>query len=170
MPVILPVRGKEPHFGSNVFIAPNATVVGDVVCGNDCSFWFNAVLRGDVNYIKMGDQVNVQDNATIHGTYEKSPTNIGSFVSIGHNAIVHGCTLNDHVLVGMGAIIMDNTIVESNVIIGAGSVVLENSVLESGHIYAGVPAKKVKKLELEHINGLMDRISNNYKMYAEWFK
>ncbi|MFQ3575722.1 MAG: gamma carbonic anhydrase family protein [Cytophagales bacterium] len=170
MPIILSVRGKEPVFGKNIFIAPNATIVGEVICGDDCSFWFNAVLRGDVNYIKLGNQVNVQDNATIHGTYEKSPTTIGDFVSIGHNAIVHGCTLKDHVLVGMGAIVMDNAVVENNVIIAAGAVVLENSVLESGYIYAGVPAKKLKALDQEHINGLMNRISNNYKMYAEWFK
>jgi carbonic anhydrase/acetyltransferase-like protein (isoleucine patch superfamily) len=170
MPIILEVRGKKPVFGNNVFIAPNATVIGDVVCGDDCSFWFNAVIRGDVNYIKIGNQVNVQDNATLHGTFEKSPTVIGDFVSIGHNAIVHGCTLGNHVLVGMGAIVMDNAIVHDNVLIAAGSVVLENSVLESGYIYAGVPAKKIKALDENHMNGLMKRISENYKLYASWFK
>jgi carbonic anhydrase/acetyltransferase-like protein (isoleucine patch superfamily) len=170
MPIVLEVRGKKPVFGKNVFIAPNATVIGDVVCGDDCSFWFNAVIRGDVNYIKIGNQVNVQDNATLHGTFEKSPTVIGDFVSIGHNAIVHGCTLGNHVLVGMGAIVMDNAIVHDNVLIAAGSVVLENSVLESGYIYAGVPAKKIKALDENHMNGLMKRISENYKLYASWFK
>jgi len=170
MPIILEVRGKKPVFGNNVFIAPNATVIGDVVCGDDCSFWFNAVIRGDVNYIKIGNQVNVQDNATLHGTFEKSPTVIGDFVSIGHNAIVHGCTLGNHVLVGMGAIVMDNAIVHDNVLIAAGSVILENSVLESGYIYAGVPAKKIKALDENHMNGLMKRISENYKLYASWFK
>lgn len=142
MPVILPVHNIHPSFGKDVFIAPNATIVGDVVAGDDCSFWFNAVVRGDVHYIKMGDKVNVQDNAVIHGTFEKSPTNIGNNVSIGHNAIVHGCTIHDNVLIGMGAIVMDQAVIGSNSIIAAGAVVLEGTVVPEGCIYAGVPAKK----------------------------
>ena len=146
MPVILPVHNIHPSFGKDVFIAPNATIVGDVVAGDDCSFWFNAVVRGDVHYIKMGDKVNVQDNAVIHGTFEKSPTNIGNNVSIGHNAIVHGCTIHDNVLIGMGAIVMDQAVIGSNSIIAAGAVVLEGTVVPEGCIYAGVPAKKVKDI------------------------
>lgn len=170
MAVIKAVNGKSPVFGNNVFIAENATIVGEVSCGDDCSFWFNAVLRGDVHYIKMGNKVNVQDNATVHCTYLKHPTTIGNNVSIGHNAIVHGCTIEDNVLIGMGAIVMDNVYIEKNTIVAAGAVVLENTRIESGSIYAGVPAKKVKELSQEHIEQLIGRISNNYVMYSEWFK
>lgn len=170
MPVILPVEGKSPQFGENCFIAPNATVVGDVIMGNDCSIWFNTVLRGDVNFIKIGNKVNVQDNACIHCTYQKYGTTIGNNVSIGHNAIVHGCTLHDNVLVGMGAIVMDNVVVHSNTIIAAGAVVLENTVCEAGSIYAGVPAKKVKDISQELIHNEIDRIANNYVKYSGWFK
>lgn len=144
MATILPVNGKEPQFGENCFIAPNATIVGEVNMGADCSIWFNAVIRGDVHYIKMGDQVNVQDGAIIHCTYQKHPTHIGSNVSIGHNAMVHGCTIHDNVLIGMGSIVMDACVVHSNAIIAAGAVVLEGTIVEAGSIYAGVPAKKVK--------------------------
>lgn len=170
MPVIKKVRGKSPVFGNNVYIAENATIVGEVSCGDDCSFWFNAVVRGDVHFIKMGNRVNVQDNACIHATYEKSPTTIGNQVSIGHNAIVHGCTIEDHVLIGMGAIVMDDVYIESNSIIAAGAVVLEKTRVEAGSIYAGVPAKKVKDVSPELVKGQIERIANNYVKYAAWFK
>jgi carbonic anhydrase/acetyltransferase-like protein (isoleucine patch superfamily) len=170
MPIILPVKGVLPVMGNNCFIAPNATIVGEVIMGDDCSVWFNAVLRGDVNFIRMGNKVNVQDGAVIHCTYQKFGTTIGNNVSIGHNAIVHGCVIDDNVLVGMGAIVMDNCHVGSNSIIGAGSVVLENTVIESGSIWAGVPAKKVKDISQEKISGEIDRIANNYLMYSGWFK
>ncbi|MBP7273338.1 MAG: gamma carbonic anhydrase family protein [Saprospiraceae bacterium] len=170
MALILPVKNILPQFGNNCFLAENATVVGDVICGDDCSFWFQSVARGDVHYIRMGNKVNVQDGAIIHCTYQRHPTNIGNNVSIGHRAIVHGCTIHDDVLVGMGAIVMDNAVVESNVLIAAGAVVLENSLLESGHIYAGVPAKKVKTLSAEIFKDNIKRIANNYVQYAEWFK
>ena len=170
MPVILPVEGKKPQFGNDCFIAHNATIVGDVVMGDQCSVWFNTVIRGDVNYIRMGNKVNVQDNAVIHCTYQKFPTNIGNNVSIGHTAIVHGCTLHDNVLIGMGAIVMDNAVVHSNTIIAAGAVVLENTICEAGSIYAGVPAKKVKDISQEMIHGEIDRIANNYVKYSGWFK
>jgi len=170
MPVILAVRGKEPQLGENCFIAPNATIVGEVSCGNECSFWFNAVVRGDVHYIKMGSRVNVQDNAVLHCTYQKAPLNIGNNVSIGHSANVHGCTIHDNVLIGMGAIVMDGAVVESNSIIAAGSVVLEGTHVPSGSIFAGVPAKKVKDITPEKISGEIDRIAGNYVMYSSWFK
>ena len=170
MATILPVKGVTPSFGENCFLAPNATVVGDVVMGNECSVWFNAVIRGDVNSIRMGDKVNVQDGAVIHCTYQKTKTVIGNNVSIGHNAIVHGCTLEDNVLVGMGAIVMDNVTVGSNSIIAAGAVVLENTVVEKGCIYAGVPAKKVKMISEELIKGEINRVADNYLMYSSWFK
>ena len=170
MPVILPVKGIAPSFGNDNFIAPNATIVGEVTTGNECSFWFNAVVRGDVNYITMGNKVNVQDNAVIHGTYEKNPTTIGNNVSIGHNAIVHGCTIHDNVLIGMGAIVMDQVVVGSNSIVAAGAVVLEGTVIPEGSIFAGVPAKKVKDISAEKIKGEIERIANNYIKYSSWFK
>jgi carbonic anhydrase/acetyltransferase-like protein (isoleucine patch superfamily) len=170
MPVILPVEDKYPQFGTNCYVAPNATVVGDVIMGNECSIWFNAVVRGDVNFIRIGNKVNIQDGACIHCTYKKCGTTIGSNVSIGHNAIVHGCTLHDNVLVGMGAIIMDNAVVHSNTIIAAGAVILENTICDPGSIYAGVPAKKVKDISQELVNGEINRVANNYIKYAGWFK
>jgi carbonic anhydrase/acetyltransferase-like protein (isoleucine patch superfamily) len=170
MALILPVKGVSPRFGDNCYLAENATVVGDVEMGNDCSIWFTAVVRGDVHYIKMGNKVNVQDGAVIHCTYQKCPTNIGNNVSIGHRALVHGCTIHDNVLIGMGAIVMDNAVVESNVLIAAGAVVLENAHLESGFIYAGVPAKKVKPLSIEQFKNMIERIADNYVMYSSWFK
>ncbi len=170
MPVILPVKGMLPQIGSNCFIAPNATIVGDVIMGNDCSVWFNAVIRGDVNSIRMGNKVNVQDGAVIHCTYEKNKAIIGNNVSIGHNAIVHGCVIDDNVLVGMGSIVMDNAHIGSNSIIAAGAVVLENTVVEPGSIYAGIPAKKIKEVSEELISGEINRIANNYLMYSDWFK
>lgn len=170
MPVILPVKGITPVFGNNCYIAPNATIVGDVLMGDDCSIWFNAVLRGDVNSIRMGNKVNVQDGAIIHCTYQKAATIIGNNVSIGHNAIVHGCVIEDNVLIGMGSIVMDNAVVGSNSIIAAGAVVLENTRIEPGSIYAGVPARRVKEISPEKISGEINRIAENYVMYSGWFK
>jgi len=169
MALILPVHDKRPVIGNDCFIAPNATIVGDVVMGNECSVWFNAVIRGDVNYIRMGNKVNVQDGAVIHCTYQKNATIIGNNVSIGHNAIVHGCTIEDNVLIGMGAIVMDRSVINSNTIVAAGAVVLEGTVVEAGSIYAGVPAKKVKDISPEKINGEINRIANNYVKYSSWF-
>lgn len=169
-PIILPVESVYPSFGDDCFLAPNATVVGNVVMGNQCSIWFNAVVRGDVNYIRMGNKVNIQDNAVIHCTYQKYGTTLGNNVSIGHNAIVHGCTVEDNVLIGMGAIVMDNCHIGTNSIIAAGAVVLENTKVEPGSIYAGVPAKKVKDISQELIHGEIDRIANNYVRYSGWFK
>ena len=164
------VNGKPPKIGNDCFIAENATIVGEVSLGNQCSIWFNAVLRGDVHYIKMGDLVNVQDGAIIHCTYQKSPTTIGNRVSIGHNAIVHGCTIKDNVLVGMGAIIMDDCIIESNSIIAAGAVLTKGTHVPSGSVYAGMPAKKLKDISEELSRGEIDRIANNYVKYSGWFK
>ena len=170
MAYILPCRGNEPKLGQDCFIAPNATLVGDIIAGDECSFWFNSVVRGDVNSIRMGNKVNIQDGAVIHATYEKTKVELGNNVSIGHNALVHGCTIEDNVLVGMGAIVMDNCYIESNCIIAAGAVLLEGPRVESGSIYAGVPAKKVKNLSKELFEGEVQRIANNYVMYSSWFK
>lgn len=168
--MIKTVNGKTPKVGSDCFIAENATIVGDVQMGDQCSIWFNTVLRGDVHYIKMGDKVNVQDGAVIHCTYQKSPTNIGNNVSIGHNAIVHGCTIKDNVLIGMGSIVMDDCIVESNSIIAAGAVVIQGTHIPSGSVFAGMPAKKIKDISPELSSGEIDRIANNYVTYSGWFK
>jgi carbonic anhydrase/acetyltransferase-like protein (isoleucine patch superfamily) len=170
MTLIIPCRGKEPKIGEDCFLAPNATIIGDVTTGNECSFWFNAVIRGDVNSIHMGNKVNIQDGAVIHATYEKTKVSLGNNVSIGHNALIHGCTIEDNVLVGMGAIVMDNCYIEENCIIAAGAVLLEGTRVESGSIYAGVPAKKVKTLTKELFEGEVKRIANNYVMYSSWFK
>lgn len=170
MPIILPVNGMLPQLGDNCFVAPNATIVGDVIMGNDCSVWFNAVVRGDVNSIRIGNKVNIQDGAVLHCTYKKTQVHLGNNVSIGHNAIVHGCKVHDNVLIGMGAIVMDNCEIGSNTIIAAGAVVTEGTVVPSGCIYAGVPAKKVKDISQELIQGEIDRIANNYLMYSSWFK
>ncbi len=169
MALIKSVRGKTPTWGSSCFLAENATLVGDVIMGDHCSVWFNAVVRGDVNAIRIGNKVNIQDGAVIHCTYEQSQTVIGDEVSIGHNAIVHGCRIESHVLVGMGAIIMDHTVVQSECLIAAGAVVLENMVCESGYIYAGVPARKVKTLSPDVFKQNISRIANNYLKYAGWF-
>ena len=169
MTLIKEVRGHKPIFGANVFLAENATVVGEVQMGDHCSVWFNAVIRGDVHYIKIGDKVNIQDGAVIHCTYQKAATTIGNNVSIGHNALVHGCTIHDNVLIGMGAIVMDGVVIETNSIIAAGAVVLEGTYVCSGSIYAGVPAKKVKELSNEQMATLIDGIADNYVMYASWF-
>lgn len=168
-PILLPVEGKSPQFGENCFLAPNCTVVGDVVLGDECTVWFNAVVRGDVNSIRVGNRTNIQDGAVIHCTYQKAATTIGNEVSIGHNAIVHGCTIHNNVLIGMGAIVMDDAVVEDNCIIAAGAIVLERTRCESGWIYAGIPAKKVKQVSAEQIAG-MKRTAGNYVMYSGWFK
>ena len=170
MALIKSCRGNSPKFGDDCWLAENATVVGDVVMGNQCSVWFNTVIRGDVNSIKMGNKVNVQDGAVIHCTYEKTKVELGDNVSIGHNALIHGCTVEDNVLIGMGAIVMDNCYIESNCIIAAGAVLLENTRVESWSVYAGVPAKKVKTLSKELFDGEVKRIADNYVMYSGWFK
>lgn len=168
MPLILPVKGVYPTIGKDCFLAENSTIVGDVTMGSNCSVWFSAVIRGDVNFIKIGDNTNIQDGAVIHCTYLKAPTIIGNNVSIGHNALVHGCILQDHVLVGMGAIVMDHAIVEEFCIIAAGAIVLENTKCESGFLYAGIPARKIKPLNEEQI-ALLKKLPENYKMYSNWF-
>lgn len=170
MKIIKAVNGKSPQIPADCYIAENAAIVGDVQMGKECSVWFNAVIRGDVHYIKMGNKVNIQDGAVIHATYQKSPTTIGNNVSVGHNAIVHGCTIHDNVLIGMGSIIMDDCIIESNSIIAAGAVVSKNTIVKSGSVYAGVPAKKIKDVSKELISGEIDRIANNYVKYSSWFK
>lgn len=169
MAIILPVKGVSPRFGNECFIAPNATIVGDVVMGDQCSVWFNAVIRGDVNQVILGNKVNVQDGAIIHCTYEKTRAIVGNNVSIGHLAIVHGCTIHDDVLIGMGAIVMDNAVIHSHSIIAAGAVVLEGTIVEPGSIYAGVPARKVKQTPQELVEGEINRIANNYVRYSSWF-
>lgn len=170
MPVIMHVDGVYPRFGDDCFIAPNATVVGDVIMGDKCSVWFNAVIRGDVNSIVIGNKVNIQDGVIIHCTYKKTTTTIGNNVSIGHKAIIHGCTIDDNVLVGMGAIIMDGAEIGSNSIIGAGALVLEGTKVEPGTVYAGVPARQIKAISEELISGQINRIAENYIKYSEWFK
>ena len=170
MKIIKPVNGKHPQISTDCFIAENATIVGEVFIGKQCSVWFNAVIRGDVHFIKIGNKVNIQDGAVIHATFKKSPTTIGNNVSIGHNAIVHGCTIHDNVLIGMGSIVMDDCVVESNSIIAAGAIVTKNTHVESGSIYAGVPAKKIKNISKELISDEIDRIANNYIEYSRWFK
>lgn len=168
--IIKELNGNKPVFGNDCFIAENAVIIGEVEMGDQCSIWYNAVIRGDVHYIKMGNKVNVQDGAIIHATYQKSPTNIGNNVSIGHNAMVHGCTIHDNVLIGMGSIVMDDCIIESNSIIAAGAVLTKGTHVKSGTIYGGIPAKKVKDISEELISGEIDRIANNYVKYAGWYK
>jgi len=168
--IIKTIKGKTPIIPADCYVAENATIIGDVTIGENCSIWFNAVVRGDVHFISIGNKVNIQDGAIIHCTYQKHPTIIGNNVSIGHNAIVHGCTIKDNVLIGMGSIVMDNCVVESNSIIAAGAVVTQNTIVESGCIYAGVPAKKVKDINQSDFAGEIERISNNYVMYSGWFK
>ena len=170
MALIKKLNDKAPEFGSDCFFAENATIIGDVVMGNECSVWYNAVIRGDVHYIRMGNRVNVQDGAVIHCTYKKHPTNIGNNVSIGHNALVHGCTVKDNVLIGMGAIVMDGVVVESNTIIAAGAVITQGTHVEANCIYAGVPAKKVKEMNAALSEGEIKRIAESYVMYSGWYK
>jgi len=169
MALIKTVLDKTPIFGKDIFLADNATIIGDVVMGDYCSVWFNAVIRGDVHYIRIGNHVNVQDGVIIHGTYQVAPTNIGNHVSIAHGAIVHGCTIHDNVLIGMGSIIMDHAVIESNSIVAAGALITKGTVVESGSVYAGVPAKKVKSIDLGLLEGEIHRISKSYSKYAGWY-
>jgi len=170
MALIKTIHNHTPAFGNNCYLAENATIIGDVVMGDDCSVWFQAIIRGDVNHIRIGNQVNIQDGAIIHCTYQKASTKIGNNVSVGHRAILHGCTVEDNVLIGMGSIVMDHAVVESNCLIAAGAVVKETTICESGYIYAGVPAKKVKALSKEAFEGTILRTAEAYKRYASWFK
>ena len=169
MAIVKKLNGCTPKFGQDCFLADNSAVIGTVVMGDNCSLWFGAVVRGDVHEIRIGNKVNIQDNATIHATYRKSPTHIGNNVSIAHNAVIHGCTIQDNVLIGMGAIVLDDAVVESNTIVAAGSVVTKGTVVESGWVYAGIPAKKIKQLGTELLNGEVERIVNAYAMYANWY-
>jgi gamma-carbonic anhydrase len=169
MALIKSVNGVRPRFGKNCFLADNATITGDVIMGDDCSIWFQAVVRGDVHSIRIGNNVNIQDGAVVHCTYQRASVTIGNNVSIAHRAIIHGCTIHDNVLVGMGAIIMDNAVIHSNSIIAAGALIKENTVVESGSVWAGVPAKKVKEIDQRLLEGEVNRISNNYNMYASWY-
>lgn len=170
MALIKSCRGYTPKIGTDTWLAENATIVGDVHIGDHCSVWFNAVVRGDVNSIVIGNNVNIQDGAVLHCTFEKTKTILEDNVSVGHNALVHGCHIKENVLIGMGAIVMDSCIVESNCIIAAGAVLLEGTHVEPWSVYAGVPAKKVKSLSPELFEGEVKRIANNYTLYASWFK
>ena len=169
MALIKSLKGKHPVIGKNCFLAETATIIGDVEMGEGCSVWFNSVIRGDVHYIKIGNNVNIQDGAIVHATYQKSPTNIGNNVSIAHNAVVHGCTIHDNVLIGMGAMVMDDAVVESNTIIAAGAVVTQGMRVETGSIFAGAPAKKIKSMNKDLLEGEVLRIANNYSLYASWY-
>jgi gamma-carbonic anhydrase len=170
MALIKPIRGIQPKFGDNCYLADNATIIGDVVMGDNCSIWFQAVVRGDVHYIRIGNNVNIQDGAIIHCTYQTAPTNIGNNVSIAHKAIVHGCTIEDNVLIGMNAVVMDNAVIGENSIIAVGAVVLENTVVEPGSGYAGMPAKKIKDINKDLTQNLLTRISESYIKYAGWYR
>lgn len=170
MALVKTLNGKTPKLGENCFLAENATIIGDVEIGNNCSIWYGAVLRGDVHYIKIGNNTNIQDNAVVHATYKKSPTNIGNNVTVAHGAIVHGCTIHDNVMIGMNAVVLDDVIVESNTIIAAGSVVTKGTIVESGCVYGGIPAKKLKEISKELLEGEIIRIANAYEMYSSWYK
>lgn len=170
MALIKSLNNKTPVTGKNCFLAETATLIGDVSVGDNCSIWFNAVLRGDVHYIRVGGNTNIQDNVVVHATYKKSPTSIGSNVTVAHGAIIHGCTINDNVMIGMNAVVLDDAVVESNSIIAAGSVVTKGTVIESGSVYAGIPAKKIKAISPDLLDGEINRIANAYGMYASWYK
>ncbi|MBK6283215.1 MAG: gamma carbonic anhydrase family protein [Draconibacterium sp.] len=170
MALIKTLNGITPKYGENCFFAETATIIGDVEIGNNCSIWYNAVLRGDVHYIKIGNNTNIQDNAVVHATYKKSPTNIGNNVTVAHGAIVHGCTIKDNVMIGMNAVVLDDVVVESNTIIAAGSVVTKGTIVESGCVYGGIPAKKIKEISRELLEGEIVRIANAYETYAGWYK
>jgi gamma-carbonic anhydrase len=170
MALIKTLNGKTPSIGKDCFLAENATIIGEVELGDNCSVWYNAVIRGDVHFIKIGNNTNIQDNAVVHATYQKSPTRIGSHVTIAHGAIVHGCTLHDNVLVGMNAVVLDDAIVEKNSIIAAGSVVTKGTVVKSGSVYAGIPAKKIKNISQELLDNEITRIAESYQLYAGWYK
>ena len=168
--IIKSVLGKKPLWGNDCFFADTATVVGDVIIGDFCSIWFNAVIRGDVNKIRIGNNVNIQDGSVVHATYKKTSTSIGNHVSIGHNAIIHGCTIDDFVLIGMGSIVMDKSKISSNTIIAAGSVIIENTFVEPNSIYGGIPAKKIKKIDQSKSKKEIKRIAKNYLIYSNWYK
>lgn len=168
--ILKQLKNKIPKIGKDCFFAENSVVVGEVEIGDQCSVWYNAVIRGDVHYIKIGNKVNIQDGTVIHATYKKYPTEIGNNVSIGHNALVHGCTIHDDVLIGMGAIVMDDCVIESNSIIAAGAVLTKGTRVEAGSVYAGTPAKKIKDIDQELISGEIHRIANNYIKYASWYE
>jgi gamma-carbonic anhydrase len=170
MAFLIPLNSKNPQIGTGCFLAENAAIIGDVIIGENCSVWFSAVIRGDVHYIRIGNNVNIQDGAIIHCTYQKSPTNIGNNVSIAHGAIIHGCTIHDNVLVGMNAVVLDDAVIESNSIIAAGAIVTKGTVVPSGTVWAGSPAKKIKDISPELLKGEVERIANNYAMYASWYK
>ncbi len=170
MALVKELLGKTPQIGEGTFLAETATIIGDVEMGKNCSIWYNAVIRGDVNSIRLGNQVNVQDNVMLHCTYEKFPLTVGNNVSIGHNAIVHGCTLEDNVLIGMGAIVMDNCVVESNSIVGAGSVVIQGTLIKSGEVWGGIPARKLKDISVDLLEGEVNRIAENYVTYSSWYQ
>ena len=170
MAIIKSLRGKTPVFGQNCWLAETAVIIGDTSVGDNCSIWFGAVLRGDVNYIKIGNNVNIQDNAVIHATYLKSPTTIGNSVTIAHGAVVHGCTIHDNVLIGINSVILDDVIIHSDSIIAEGAVVTKGTIVESGAVYAGSPAKKIKDMSPELLDGEINRIANNYHMYSGWYK
>ena len=169
MALIKEVRGIKPQIGKHCFIAENATILGAVEIGDNCSIWFNAVIRGDVHYIRIGHHSNVQDGAIVHATYQKSPTEIGNYVSIAHGAIIHGCTIHDNVLVGMGAIIMDDAVIGSNSIIAAGALIKKGTIVPEGSVFAGVPAKKVKDVNIDLMEGEIQRIANSYNKYTNWY-
>ncbi len=168
--LIKSVLGKRPLWGKDCFFADNATIIGDIVIGDFCSIWFNTVIRGDVNKIRIGNNVNIQDGSVIHATYKKSSTSVGNYVSVGHNAIIHGCTIDDFVLIGMGSIVMDNAKISSNTIIAAGSVILENTVVEPNSVYGGIPAKKIKDINQSKSKKEIERIAKNYTIYSSWYK
>jgi len=168
--LIKTIKGITPKVGNNCFLAETSTLIGEVEIGNNCSIWFGAVLRGDVHYIKVGNNTNIQDNAVVHATYKKSPTNIGNYVTIAHGAIVHGCTIHNNVMVGINAVILDDAIIESNSIVAAGSVVTKGTIVKSGCVYAGIPAKKIKEINTELLEGEINRIANAYGKYASWYK
>ncbi len=170
MALIKTVRGFTPKIGKNCYLSENATIVGDVTLGDDCSVWFNAVLRGDVNWIKIGNKVNIQDNAVLHTLYEKSTITIGDSVSIGHNAVIHGADIHNRVLIGIGAIILDHAVIGENSIIAAGALIKDSTIVEPNSIYAGVPAKKIKDIDPAQTREMIDKIANNYLFYSNWYR
>jgi carbonic anhydrase/acetyltransferase-like protein (isoleucine patch superfamily) len=169
MAIIKSVRGFTPVYGNNCYFADNAAIIGDVIMGDDCSIWFNTVLRGDVNSIRIGNKVNIQDGSVLHTLYQKSTVEIGNSVSVGHNVVIHGAKICDNVLLGIGSIILDHAVIGENSIIAAGAVVLTGTVVEPGSLYAGTPARKVKDISPEQTRDMIER-GNNYIMYASWFK
>ncbi|KAA6349480.1 Maltose O-acetyltransferase [termite gut metagenome] len=170
MSLIKSVRGFSPKIGENCFLADNATIIGDVIIGNNCSIWFNTVLRGDVNSIRIGDEVNIQDGSVLHTLYQKSVIEIGNHVSIGHNVTIHGARIEDYALIGMGATVLDHAVIGEGAIIAAGALVLSNTVIDAGSIWGGVPAKFIKKVDPAQAKELNQKIAHNYLMYSDWYK